>query len=104
MKGGSPGPIHSLPLVSCCGSPLVTPRQKPKSRKDMNAILTGQREGSQGLTVELQGPVEKSQKSEGDWASMDSSPESAQSSLFRRNLEPGLRVSWQVRLGDWELL
>lgn len=96
---------HPLPSSSALlWLPLDTPKQKPKSGKDVNATLTGQREGSQGLGVGLQGPMEKSQKAEGDCASMASSPESAQSSLCSRNLEPGMRNSQRVKLSNWKVL
>ena len=62
--------------------------------------------GSQRLTVGSAGAKKKkkSQHAEGDWASVDSSPQSAQSHLSPRNLKPGLRISQRVRLGDWKLL
>ena len=67
---------HPPPFpCSPAGAPPTTPEQKSESRKNSDAVFTGQGSGRQG--VNQQGPPEESQQAEGEgpeWAPHQNQP------------------------------
>lgn len=94
-----PHPLFSPSVLLWFPPTPIIPKQKAKSMKDGNAILTGQRAGSQRFTVGSAGAKEKSQHAVGDWAGVDFSPESARSRLSARNLKAGAEHQPESEVG-----